>query len=822
MDWLSSSNGLFWIAGKPGSGKSTLIDHLVHNNQLVSKLQHCSSLDWIVLRFFFDFRGGKGLTNSFEGLLRSLLYQLIKEIPQVDILGLDDSEKDPFSGWPEHRLRDALRESLESVKHGVCILVDGLDEYEGNVLDLIQFLKYLAQSNESQETPIKICVSSRPEPVPSQLLQHLPHLFMSDYNAAGIQSYCSLTLEGLEAVNREDLDISQLSNTVAVRAEGVFLWARFALDELIQGHSSGETFDEKLVRLESIPQDLEDCYDRILGRMEPLAKKECMVMLQLVCFAKKQLSWSEHLVATRIAMGKDLVLGETIFRNEDLAKLPTLYSTYAKRLRAKALGLLELVENRNQKGLDTAAVKLIHRSVSTYLDRKGWQILAQSESCNSARHESWYIQTCIQYLQCLLRHLEIGTSTSRSVWTDWFHGNEQSLYERLGVEEDQFEASYPFFSYSTTYIFEHARSLERLGASSYPLLHDSLTEQLVSLHRFCAKTRSPLTCMPCYYVPKNVIFEGFDPIYVAFLHGLVAYCKSDIAIRVPAPAQVFWDQALRCAIYSRFSHDVDNKSIQEAVSLVLGNLISVQQHHIEDMLATKGYFSRDSAFRATELVLLHESVIDLQLTDGEGQEVKLLWFYARIFGLNLRYKPRLGLLIEAAKRRGEDVRQSCGPEGNLVETLLKQRPSYEKSVKLKSLREHYESMSWPFEYDADEIEREISDNDDFHFDYYKSGEAEYLKGGPGLYFRRWTLSFRKLLVSTSTAETRTPSPHTLLTKLPVSINERRIHRMPTLFQREKPAHRELNNMIPNDLSMRSKYTGCGGEEMESKCQPDRF
>lgn len=758
MDWLSSSNGLFWITGKPGSGKSTLIDHFVHKNQLKSKLRHYSPLDWIVLRFFFDFRGAQGLTNSFEGLLRSLLYQLIQEMPQVDTLGLDDSENNPCSGWPVHRLRDALRGSLERVKHGVCILVDGLDEYEGNVLELIQFLKCLAQSDESQETPIKICVSSRPEPVPSQLLQHLPHLFMSDYNAAGIRSYCSLTLEGLEAVICEDLDISQLSNTVAVRAEGVFLWARFALGELIQGHSSGETFDEIIVRLDSIPQDLEDCYDRILGRMEPLAKKECMVMLQLVCFAKTPLSWPEHLVATRIAMGKDLVLGETIFRNEDLAKLPTLYSTYAKRLRAKALGLLELVRDLKIYGVDTDAVKLIHRSVSTYLNRKGWHILAQSESCNSARHESWYIQTCIQYLQCLLRHLELETSTSQGVWNVSLAADNEEFYDRLG-DRGQVETLYPFLIYAARYISVHARSLESHGVSSHPLLHDSLTEQLVSLHRVFVNMPINHTCMGCYHIPKNVIFEGFDPIYVAFLHGLVAYCKSDLAIRVPAPAQVFWDRALRCAIYSSYSYDVDDETIEEVLSLVLGNLISVQQHHIEDMLATNGSFSGKSAFRAAELVLLHESVIDLQLTNSKGQEIKLLWFYAQLFGTYWDYKPTLDLLIEAAKRRGEDVRQSCGPEGNLVETLLKQRPSYKRRSKLKRLREHYESMSWPFEHDAD-----VSEDGSSHLGS---------------------------LVSTSPTKTRTPSPHTLLTKPPVSINERRNHRMPTLFQREKPAHREL-------------------------------
>lgn len=688
MDWLSSSKGLYWISGKPGSGKSTLIDYLGHHNRTKLALQQYRPTEWIVLRFFFDFRGGKGVTNSFEGLLRSLLYQLVRVMPQVDVLGLDDSEQS---------LRSALRRSLENVKKGVCILVDGLDEYEGSVLELIQFLKSLAMKENSQENSVKICVSSRPEPVPSQLLQHLPQLSMSDHNTSGIQAYCSLTLGEPEPVVLEGLDVSRISQTIAERAEGVFLWARFALDQLIQGHSSAETLEEILLRLHSIPSELEEVYDRMLRRMEPLAKKECMVMLQLVCFAKRRsLLWQEHLVATEIAMGKDFVISEHIRGYEDSANASKLY---AKRLRAKAVGLVELVKDRYRKDF---TLRLIHRSVSTYLDQKGWRILGGLETSGPVGRESLYVETCTRYLNRLLRHPNFDKITSQSDWKDCLQG--LHLYgSRSGNLGSGAIGVYPFLTYAVTYIFRHAYDLERHGASSYPLLHASLTEKPFSLHFYVYG----LDCTPCSLASGEVLFDSFDAIYVAFLHGLTGYCKSDLANRSLAPEPMFWDRALRCAILSRcafLSSGEFHESLEtlELVSWALQNVTTVQQHHIEDWLRTVDFWF-DPNPEVVELVLRHESVKDLRLTDNKGARVTLLWFFTQFH--YLLEEKLLDLFIEAAKRRGEDVRQRCGPEGNLVETLLKQEPSFSRKRKLHAVCKYYGYMSWPFEYDLDEIHR---------------------------------------------------------------------------------------------------------------------
>lgn len=677
-----------------------MVAHLVAHDRTILELQKQDDMKWTILHFYFDFRGGKGINNSFEGLLRSLLYQLVEAIPQLDVKDVDDGKSGRFSDWSERRLRTVLRTSLENATGGVCIFVDGLDEYEGDdVLELIQFLKSLAPSKDSRRTSIKVCVSSRPEAIPSQLLGHLPNLSMSDYNESGIRSYCLRTLEGLEPEVRKDLDMLRLSRIMANRAEGVFLWARFALDEVVQGHFSGENFDEILVRLRSIPLELEDVYDRMLSRIEPTAKQECMIMLQLVCFAKRELSWQELLVAVNTAMDKDVVFSE-IPCDKDPAYAPKVYDTFAKRLRAKAVGLLEIIkiehwEKRSGKMVMVMveALKLIHRSVSTYLNQKGWQTLGALKGEASIGAESLYVETCTRYLQCLLRHCKMENETIQRI-RKWLQG--KVFYN---VRSDLIRTSagiYPFFAYAACYVFKHAASLERHGSSSYPLFHDALTEQLVSLIITCQAKSEYYTPSSLSLVP-DLLLKDFDAIFVAFLHGLVLYCTNDLATRSPAPGQVFWERALRCALLGEAWQLNSNT---KTLSLALQNVVTVKQIHLEEAVSSE----------SLELVLQHDSVRRLRLVDRKGQAVTLPWLFNKYIGFDSLGKI-LNLLIERGNDRGEDVRQRWSPERNLVETLMKQSPNPERAEKLRTLRKYYESRSWPFEYDPRETER-FYDSDD--------------------------------------------------------------------------------------------------------------
>jgi hypothetical protein len=76
-DWLQRGSGLFWINGKPGSGKSTLMKLVFESNETWELLH-----DWkkgsveVKAGFFFYYRG-TAIQKSFEGVLRSLVTQIL-------------------------------------------------------------------------------------------------------------------------------------------------------------------------------------------------------------------------------------------------------------------------------------------------------------------------------------------------------------------------------------------------------------------------------------------------------------------------------------------------------------------------------------------------------------------------------------------------------------------------------------------------------------------------------------------------------------------------------------------------------------------------
>lgn len=163
------------------------------------------------------------MQKSLHGLIQSSLYQISRRLPEIifDTCG----DRSGFEAWELDELKEALRLVLEktSLSTKFCFFIDGLDEYNGDVQDVIDIVQSLGTSDH-----IKICASSRPwiefknsfaGPQKTLILQGFTRdemvAFLRD-KIAGNANFKSL--KSIDPTCEEIID------EIAARAKGVWLW----------------------------------------------------------------------------------------------------------------------------------------------------------------------------------------------------------------------------------------------------------------------------------------------------------------------------------------------------------------------------------------------------------------------------------------------------------------------------------------------------------------------------------------------------------------------------------------------------------------------
>ena len=356
--WLLGDQALFWIQGKPGSGKSTLMSYLDKASR-TWKIHSKSDSHWSTIRFFFDFRAHGGLANNIEGFLRSLLFQILKQNPssEDELHRLEEKFGDYRpSTWTSSALKEAFFNALRQILVNMCILVDGLDEFSGDMHELMTLLHRMPSRTITGHL-VKICLASRAHPVIAMALGDWPGLQMQAYNTKAIEQYALTAMEnlGLATNNRRRFSVD-----IARKAEGVFLWARFAVKEVINGYAEGEDANELYKRLEELPSDLEQLYARIFERMSSRDREEAQIMFQLVCFGQGNDEGSLYGDLMNLRQLKEAValcinnISE-IGQHDSFEEL----GSFRRRFKAKSGGLLEEIFDENGFQIDNGSIILI-------------------------------------------------------------------------------------------------------------------------------------------------------------------------------------------------------------------------------------------------------------------------------------------------------------------------------------------------------------------------------------------------------------------------------------------------------------------------------
>lgn len=417
QEWLSSpQQKLYWITGKPGAGKSTLMKLICDVATEADPdephfILDTGDPDLTVATFFFWAAGGNEMQKSREGLFRTLIHQLLKQHPGLIASTAPDRWEalclfgDESTTFTEPELRKLLRNCLmELNQKKVLLFIDGLDEFAGRHDDLVHFFFELLDT-----CSVKLCVSSRPWEIFEESFKNRPSLRISDLTEDDIEAFLFSTMRTSPTFvileQDEPLDAQRLMEAVLHKAQGVFLWVKLVTRSLIEALRGGETVNKLWTLLDRLPDgSLDDLFHRILQDLGPedLERAAYYIGLLEACLCENTDAFA---IAFSFAAEDD-----TGFSLEMAAGLlpPSSIQTRLERLKksinSSCKGLIEVAKarpsNETQRETWDEALDLIvqypHRSVRDFLES------ARARAILSRRTDSKpHLKLCSAYLACL-------------------------------------------------------------------------------------------------------------------------------------------------------------------------------------------------------------------------------------------------------------------------------------------------------------------------------------------------------------------------------------------------------------------------------------
>jgi len=212
--------------------------------------------------------------------------------------------------WTEAELQatfsDILKVTSPSTKT-LCI-VDALDECEEKSLRQARdFALTLAASVASSNLRFRVLCSNSPENAIELKFSRYSIFKIQKYTAEDIKKFANVRLEEVAHSLQPDngaIGVSrELINKIVSKAEGVFIWAKLVVVELILAIEDGGDDAELNRKLEQLPSELEELFTRILWKIPLESRHQTFNFLQiLVGFEPLDFSHPSNLIGMALAI----------------------------------------------------------------------------------------------------------------------------------------------------------------------------------------------------------------------------------------------------------------------------------------------------------------------------------------------------------------------------------------------------------------------------------------------------------------------------------------------------------------------------------------
>ncbi|ETI22266.1 hypothetical protein G647_06339 [Cladophialophora carrionii CBS 160.54] len=347
-------------------------------------LKPASCTNWLsgyglfVCRYFL-WKPGRGLQKSFRGLLQALLHQLLYshqwliETVVSEERWLTACATESELQWSMLEMKTTIETCLQRIAttRKILVLADGLDELDGtddDCHDMLDFLHKLPRLGS-----VKLCLSSRPWNIFADSFDGLPQLQLHLFTRVDIEKYVSQSLSHSIRLQSSYLHNSgqgeRLIQMIVDKANGVFLWVRLVVQELMRGFRDGETIRTLERKVGSMPADLDGFFKRIISSIDPAYRAEASAMLQTALFCREStpVNWPCYpLQLTFLEVGDpDFAMRPSCDFTEldvdDLEALEYRIALGKRRLNSRCMGLLELITDESCPEELSREVEVLYR-----------------------------------------------------------------------------------------------------------------------------------------------------------------------------------------------------------------------------------------------------------------------------------------------------------------------------------------------------------------------------------------------------------------------------------------------------------------------------
>lgn len=313
---------------------------------------------------FYFWNAGVDMQKSQLGLLQSILYQILRSEPcLVPKVCHRHEGSEP---WDITELMEAfslLADITSSARF--CFFIDGLDEYGGNDFEIVCVLKELARS-----ASVKICASSRPwVAFEKELSSSGPMFVLQDFTGQDMENYVEAMLvenDIFKALAANDRRCHNLVSEISQRANGVWLWVFLVVRDLMRDITARETYSTLEARLNSLPQELNEYFSRIMERIDPFFRQDTARIFLIAVDSVRPFPLYAMKFLERGAKVENYAL-DLQSEGITVGEISVVCEDWRPRLQTRCGDLLTIHRDNSEDAFFKTTVDFIHRSARDFL-----------------------------------------------------------------------------------------------------------------------------------------------------------------------------------------------------------------------------------------------------------------------------------------------------------------------------------------------------------------------------------------------------------------------------------------------------------------------